>query len=88
LPRLNKAPGIFRPDLILLDAAMPKRGGDEIAAQVHGDADLQNVPIIFLTALVASSGLRTDGHRFLAKPINIQELIKAIEENLLARPPS
>jgi CheY-like chemotaxis protein len=78
----------FRPDLILLEAAMPKRDGDEIAAQAHGDANLRNIPVIFLTALVASPGLRTDGHRFLAKPINIQELIKAIEENLLARPSS
>ena len=41
------------------------------------------IPIVFLTALVtrveANTGLHIDGHPFLAKPINIQELIKAIE---------
>jgi DNA-binding response OmpR family regulator len=50
---------------------------------------LQNTPIIFLTALVtraeANAGLHIDGHPFLAKPINIQELIKTIEKHLPGR---
>ena len=79
----------FRPDLIFLDIMMPDRDGGEIAAQLRGDSELQNTPIIFLTALVtrveANSGLQIDGHPFLAKPINIQELIKVIEEHLPAR---
>jgi DNA-binding response OmpR family regulator len=78
----------FRPDLILLDVVMPDRDGGEIAAQIRADSELQNTPIIFLTALVtrdeAKAGLHIDGHPFLAKPINIQELIKAIEEQLPA----
>ena len=73
----------FRPDLIFLDVVMPDQDGAEIAAQIRADSDLRNTPIIFLTALVtrveANAGLHIDGHPFLAKPINIQELIKAIE---------
>ena len=73
----------FRPDLIFLDVVMPDQDGAEIAAQIRADSDLQNTPIVFLTALVtrveANTGLHIDGHPFLAKPINIQELIKAIE---------
>jgi putative two-component system response regulator len=79
----------FRPDLIFLDVVMPDRDGGEIAAQIRADPELQNTPIIFLTALVtraeANAGLHIDGHPFLAKPINIPELIQAIEENLPAR---
>jgi DNA-binding response OmpR family regulator len=49
---------------------------------------LQKTPIIFLTALVTKAetktGLRIQGHPFLAKPINIPELITGIEENLAA----
>jgi putative two-component system response regulator len=79
----------FRPDLIFLDVVMPDRDGGEIAAQIRADPELQNTPIIFLTALVtraeANGGLHIDGHPFLAKPINIPELIQAIEENLPAR---
>src|SRR5947208_10395930 len=76
----------FRPDLILLDIVMPGTDGGEIAAQIQGDPELHRTPIIFLTALVtkaeAKTGLRIQGHPFLAKPINIPELIKGIEENL------
>jgi CheY-like chemotaxis protein len=80
----------FRPDLILLDVVMPIRDGGEIAAQVQSDPESQNTPIIFLTALVtraeAKAGVRIDGHSFLAKPINMQELIDAIEEHLSTQP--
>ncbi len=79
----------FRPDLIFLDVVMPDQDGGEIAAQFRADPELQNAPIIFLTALVtrteATGGLHIDGHPFLAKPIDIQELIRTIEEHLPAR---
>ena len=80
---------IFRPNLILLDVIMPIRDGGEIAAQIRADPELQNTPIIFLTALVtpteARAGVHIDGHPFLAKPINIQELIRTIDEHLFAQ---
>jgi CheY-like chemotaxis protein len=76
----------FRPDLILLDVVMPGRDGGEIAAQIQVDPELHGTPIIFLTALVtraeAKTGLHIDGHPFLAKPINVQELISTIEGHL------
>jgi len=81
----------FRPDLILLDVMMPGTDGGEVAAQIEADPDLQRTPIIFLTALVtkaeANAGLRIQGHPFLAKPVNIPELITGIEENLAAGAP-
>jgi DNA-binding response OmpR family regulator len=77
----------FRPNLSIIDVVMPIRDGGEIAAQLRADPDLKNTPIIFLTALVtqaeAKAGVQIDGHSFLAKPINIQELINAIERHLL-----
>jgi CheY-like chemotaxis protein len=81
----------FRPDLIFLDVVMPDRDGGEIAAQIRADPELQYTPIIFLTALVtraeAESGLHIDGHPSLAKPINIEELINAIERSLPTHAP-
>jgi CheY-like chemotaxis protein len=77
-----------RPDLILLDVVMPETDGGEVAAQIQADPELQRTPVIFLTALVTQTetkaGLRIQGHPFLAKPINIPELINGIEENLAA----
>jgi len=81
----------FRPDLILLDpaAAGPETDGGEVAARIEIDSELQNTPIIFLTALVtrveANSGLNIQGHPFLAKSVSIPELINAIEEHLPVR---
>jgi len=78
----------LRPDLILLDIVMPETDGGEVAAQIEADPELQKTPVIFLTALVTKAetktGLRIQGHPFLAKPISIPELINAIEENLPA----
>jgi CheY-like chemotaxis protein len=79
----------FRPDLILLDIVMPETDGGEVAARIGADPELQNTPIIFLTALVTraetKSGLTIQGHPFLAKPVSIPELINAIEEHLPVR---
>lgn len=76
----------FRPDAILLDVMMPETDGGEVAAQIEGDPDLRSTPIIFLTALLTESeirtGLRIEGHRSLAKPINIPQLIDEIEASL------
>ena len=78
----------FRPDLILLDVDMPNRHAREIAAQIRADFELQYTPIIFLTALAiamqneANTGFQIDKPPFLAKPIDIEELIEAIERSL------
>src|ERR1700692_2461107 len=75
-------------DLILLDIAMPKTDGGEVAARIESDPTLHRTPVVFLTALVtkaaARSGLQIHGHPFLAKPISIPELIAAIERFLPA----
>jgi CheY-like chemotaxis protein len=79
----------FRPHVVLLDIVMPEVDGGEVAVQIQNDPELQDTPIIFLTALVtrteAKSGLHIQGHPFVAKPISIPELISAIEEHLPSR---
>lgn len=76
----------FKPDVILLDIAMPEIDGGEVAAQIQADRELHKTPIIFLTALVTkaevNNGLHIEGHSVVAKPINIPELINAIEQHL------
>jgi CheY-like chemotaxis protein len=78
----------LKPDLILLDIAMPETDGGEVAARIESDPTLNRTPIVFLTALVTKaetkSGLQIQGHPFLAKPISIPELVAAIEQSLPA----
>lgn len=77
----------FRPDLVLLDLAMPDMEGGEVAAQIQADPQLGNVPIVFLTAVVlddetqGSAGL-IGGFPWIAKPINVQGVMQEIERQL------
>ena len=79
----------FRPDLVLLDVMMPGKDGGDVAAQLRSDPLLRDTPIIFLTAIVSND--ETDGHAmrsgaetFLAKPVDIAELTRTIDEFLHA----
>lgn len=40
-----------RPDLIILDIAMPAIDGFEVFAMLRNDADTQDIPVIFVTSL-------------------------------------
>jgi CheY-like chemotaxis protein len=86
--RAHQTAQLVKPDLILLDIAMPETDGGEVAARIESDPTMHRTPIIFLTALVTKaetrSGLQIQGHPFLAKPISIPELVAGIERHLPA----
>ena len=77
----------FLPDMILLDVIMPDVDGGEVAAQIHADAKLKHIPIVFLTAGVSKETTRAKGpiiggRTFLAKPVSVEEVIRCIEKQL------
>jgi CheY-like chemotaxis protein len=86
--RAHQTAQLVKPDLILVDIAMPETDGGEVAARIESDPTMHRTPIIFLTALVTKaetrSGLQIQGHPFLAKPISIPELVAGIERHLPA----
>lgn len=76
----------FKPHLILLDLVMPDTDGATVAASVKEDADLRDTPIVFLTALVSrqevgAQGRDIGGHPFLAKPVDPDKVVGAIEKH-------
>ncbi|MCL5096854.1 MAG: response regulator [Candidatus Omnitrophica bacterium] len=79
----------FSPDLILLDIIMPGEDGGEVAAKLQAHPHWQRIPLVFLTAAVkkeeiGSSGGRIGGFAYLAKPVDMEELIHCIERNVSA----
>lgn len=77
----------FRPVLILLDVMMPDKDGGQIAAEIKADENLRQTPIVFLTAAVLKDEVNTQsgvigGQSFLAKPVNVEEVIQCIQRHL------
>jgi len=76
------------PDLILLDVMMPEMDGFEVCRRIKADTRLQDIAVIFLTALgdaqAESAGLALGAADYIAKPINIATAQQRIR-NLLER---
>jgi len=76
----------FRPDLIFLDVMMPGKDGGEVAAEIAKHELLNKIPIVFLTAAVSKKEVGIEGRviagrAFLAKPVNMAEVEKCIENH-------
>lgn len=79
----------FKPDLILLDVVMPEADGGDVATMLRESDATKDIPIIFVSAMVsrkeAHKGLyQSGGEYFLAKPINSDILIDAVNRVLSA----
>jgi CheY-like chemotaxis protein len=78
---------VFMPEIILLDIMMPGVSGEMIADEILNDEELSHIKIIFLTGLITKHEVQSKGDNFsgrtlLAKPVDIDELLICIEEQL------
>ena len=76
-----------KPDLILLDVVMPEMMGPEVADHLRQNPRTENIPVVFLTAMVMGQeaqdrGNVIGGHFFVAKPVKMAELRRVIEQVL------
>jgi CheY-like chemotaxis protein len=74
----------FKPHLVLLDWVMPKISGGEVAGQIRADSRVSETPILFLSAIVMKRDRcgQVAGFPAIAKPVRLNELIEAIDEQL------
>ncbi len=73
----------MKPDLVLLDIMMPRMDGIEVCDKMREDAELKQIPIIFLTARsdekTEVEGLNKGADDFITKPISTTKLISKIK---------
>ena len=78
--------GRMAPDLVLMDAIMPNMDGFEACQALKSDAELQDIPVIFMTGLTDSEdivrGLKSGGVDSLTKPVQINELMARVHVHL------
>ena len=78
-----------RPDLILLDVMMPGMDGFETCRHLKQDPALQEIPVIFMTALTDTDnvvkGFAVGGVDYVTKPIQIEEVLARINTHLALR---
>ncbi|RJT33398.1 response regulator [Mesorhizobium waimense] len=76
------------PDIIALDAMMPKADGLEVLARIKGDPALSETPVVMLTARKGErdivSALEKGADDYLVKPFIPEELLARLAR-LLAR---
>jgi DNA-binding response OmpR family regulator len=78
-----------RPDLIVSDIMMPKRSGLELVAELKGDPDTSDIPIILLSAKAQNadvrSGLDSGADDYVTKPFEPLDLVDRVNRLLEAR---
>jgi len=69
-----------RPDVVILDLMMPIVTGWQVLEEIRQRPDLENIPVIILTAV--SQDMPTGVTAVLRKPFNIDELLALIRDGV------
>jgi CheY-like chemotaxis protein len=87
LRREGKYADAPRPDLILLDLNLPKKGGHEVLAEIKADENLRRIPVVVLTASEAEQDITRayDLHAdcYITKSFDLDQfvmVVKSIED--------
>jgi chemotaxis family two-component system response regulator Rcp1 len=83
LYREGKYANAPRPDLILLDLNLPRKGGREVLAEIKVDASLKSIPVIILTTSGAQEDIsdtyENHANCFISKPVDLDEFIGVVK---------
>ena len=83
LRREGKYTDAVRPDLILLDLNLPRKGGREVLEEVKGDPALRHIPVVILTSSQAEQDIARayDLHAncYITKPVDLDQFITVVK---------
>ena len=72
-----------RPDLILLDLGLPKKGGLEVLAEIKQDDKLRRIPVIVLTGSLREEDMAraydSGAASYMAKPVDSKDFERLIQ---------
>jgi len=72
-----------RPDLILLDLNLPKKGGREVLQEIKQDERLKHIPVVILTTSQAEQDIVQSYHlranAYVTKPVDLEQFLKVIQ---------
>ena len=84
-----KSAGEKMPDLILMDIMMPKMDGLEATRIIKADIKTKHIPVIALTSYAMKGdrekAIEAGCDGYIAKPIDIKEVLKTIETYLTVK---
>ena len=71
-----------RPDLVLTDAMMPRLDGLGLLRRMRADPRTAAIPVIVSSAARHPSPADLEGAAFLAKPYDLDEVLRAVRDGL------
>jgi CheY-like chemotaxis protein len=82
--------GQVRPDLVVLDIAMPGMDGVSVCFRLHDDPATAGIPVIMLSGAASETDIElayvSGAEEHLPKPVNIGELVRRVSWLLPQRP--
>jgi CheY-like chemotaxis protein len=82
LRREGRFAGSIRPDLILLDLNLPRKGGREVLAEIKADPKLKCIPVVILTTSQADQDIAESYNQhancYIVKPVDLDHFIGVV----------
>ena len=71
-----------RPDIVLLDLNLPRKGGLEVLAELKADPDLRSIPIVVLTTSLQEEDIARSYHEhancYISKPVDFDKFMGVV----------
>lgn len=76
--------GRERPDLVLLDLNLPRKGGAEVLAEIKGDPELATIPVVVLTTSESQEDVlrsyRHHANAYITKPVDFERFREVVHQ--------
>ena len=73
-----------RPDLVLLDLNLPRKGGLEVLEELKADDDLKRIPVVVLTTSDAERDIIVSydhyANAYIKKPVDFDQFVSVVRQ--------